>query len=129
MHATARLGEIDLGMHALVGGLAVMCRLTVVHRVTQDVDTVTDSPSPSAVEVITSSIGTPDPANPNRAFIEGVRIDLIDTQAFGADELDGVNANDRIFVISHRWGLETATPVDIVAGRERATIRVATPAA
>lgn len=61
VRSTARLGEAHLGPHALIGGLAVMCRLAAVHRATQDVDTVIETTAPTAVQVIASSIGTLDP--------------------------------------------------------------------
>jgi hypothetical protein len=71
VRATAGLGDADLGPHALVGGLAVMCRLAAVHRATQDVDTVTETTAPTAVEVIATSIGQHDPSSPSRAVVEG----------------------------------------------------------
>lgn len=129
VHATARLASADLGPHALIGGLAVMCRLAAVHRATQDVDTVTETTVPTAVEVITSSIGAPDPSNPNRVLVDGVKVDVIDTESFRYEDLDGVDLDDRLFVVSHRWALETATETEIVAATETASIRVATPAA
>lgn len=129
VHATARLGEAHLGPHALIGGLAVMCRLAAVHRATQDVDTVTETTAPTAVEVITSSIGTPDPANPGRVFVDGVTIDVIDTESFRHEDLDGLDPGDRLFVVSHRWALDTATDTELVAGDASASIRVATPPA
>ncbi|HXH55801.1 nucleotidyl transferase AbiEii/AbiGii toxin family protein [Iamia sp.] len=127
--ATARLAEADLGPHALIGGLAVMCRLAAVHRATQDVDTVTETTAPSAVEVIASSIGSTDLSNPNRVLVDGVKIDVIDTEGFRHEDLDGVGPEDRLFVISHRWALDTATGTEIVAGGAVAAIRVATPSA
>ena len=129
VRATARLADADLGPHALVGGLAVMCRLAAVHRATQDIDTVTEITSPTAVEVITSSIGAPDPSNPNRVIVSGVNVDVIDTGSFRYEDLDGIDRRDRLFVVSHRWALDTATETEIVAGDETAPIRVATPAA
>lgn len=129
VHATARLGEAHLGPHALIGGLAVMCRLAAVHRATQDVDTVTETTAPTAVEVITSSIGTPDPTNPGRVFVDGVTIDVIDTESFRYEDLDGLDPGDRLFVVSHRWALDTATDTELVAGDATASIRVATPPA
>ncbi len=126
VRATGRLAEADLGPHALIGGLAVMCRLAAVHRVTQDVDTVTETTTPTAVEVITSTIGDPDPSNPNRAVIDGITIDVIDTESFRDEDLDGIDLGNRLFVVSHRWALDTATEVELVAGDERASIRVAT---
>lgn len=129
VRATARLAEADLGPHALIGGLAVMCRLAAVHRATQDVDTVAETTAPTAVEVITSSIGTPDASSPNRVLIDGVKIDVINTESFRYEDLDGLDAGDRLFVVSHRWALDTATDTDLVTSKVTASIRVATPAA
>jgi hypothetical protein len=120
VRATARLGDADLGPHALVGGLAVMCRLAAVHRATQDVDTVTET---------TTSIGQHDPSSPSRAVVDGISIDVIDTEPFRPEDLDGVDPSDRLFVVSHRWALDTATDTELVAGAETASIRVATPPA
>jgi len=125
----ARLAELNLGPYALVGGLAVMCRLAAVHRATQDIDTVTEATVPTAIEVITSSIGAVDPTNPNRVLIDGVRVDVIDTESFRYDDLDGVELADRLFVVSHRWALESATETEITAGTATAHLRVATVAA
>lgn len=120
---------MDLGLYALIGGLAVMCRLAAVHRATQDVDTVTETTAPTAVEVIASSIGTLDPSNPNRVLVDGVKIDVIDTESFQDEDLAGIDLNDRLFIVSHRWALDTATETEIVAGDASASIRVATPPA
>lgn len=126
---TARLADATLGPHALIGGLAVMCRLAAVHRVTQDVDTVTETTAPTAVEVIATSIGRHDPSNPSRVVVDGITIDVIDTDSFREEDLDGIDPADRLFVVSHRWALETATDTELVAGEEVASIRVATPSA
>jgi hypothetical protein len=95
VRTTARLAEADLGPHALVGGLAVMCRLAAVHRATQDIDTVTETTTPTAIEVITSSIGESDPSHPNRVLVDGVKVDVIDTEAFRYEDLDGIDLDDR----------------------------------
>lgn len=129
VRVTARLAGVGLGPHALIGGLAVMCRLAAVHRATQDVDTVTEATTPSAVEVITSSIGAPDPTSPNRVLVDGVRVDVIDTEAFGYQDLEGIDHGDRLFIVSHRWALDTAGEASITVGQETAHIRVATPSA
>ena len=106
-----------------------MCRLAAVHRATQDVDTVTETTVPTGIEVITSSIGLPDPSNASRVFIDGVRVDVIDTESFRYEDLEGIEPSDRLFIISHRWALDTATAVDLVAGDAAASIRVTTPPA
>jgi hypothetical protein len=129
VQATARLADARLGAHALIGGLAVMCRLAAVHRATQDVDTVAETTAPTAVEVITSSIGALDPSSPNRVLVDGVTVDVIDTESLRDQDLDGIELGDRLFVVSHRWALETATDTELVAGDSTAAIRVATPAA
>lgn len=129
VRAIARLADADLGPYALVGGLAVMSRLSAVHRATQDVDTVAETTAPTAVEIITSSVGAPDPSNPNRAIVNGIKVDVIDTEAFRYEDLDGIEQGDRLFVVSHRWALDTATEIEIVAGDATASIPVATPSA
>lgn len=129
VQATARLTGLELGPHALIGGLAVMCRLAAVHRATQDVDTVTETTAPTAVEVIAASIGAPDRSHPNRVLIDGVKVDVIDTEPFQHEDLDGIGLDDRLFVVSHRWALDTALATSIVAGTDTASIRVATPPA
>ena len=129
VRATARLVETNMGPHALIGGLAVNCRLAALHRITQDVDAVSETTVPSAVELIASSIGAVDPSRPNRVIVDGVIIDVIDTEAFDGDDLEGIDLADRLFVVSHRWALDTATEADILVGETVASIRLATPAA
>lgn len=129
VRTTARLAGVDLGPHALVGGLAVMCRLAAVHRVTQDVDTVTETTTPPAVEVVASSIGRPDPSNPSRVIVDGVTVDIIDTEALRNEDLEGLDVAERLFLVSHRWALDTAAHIEIVVGDVTATIRVSTPSA
>lgn len=128
VRTVAQLGDLDLGRYALVGGLAVMSRLAAVHRATQDIDTVTETGEPSAVEVIASNLGTIDPTNPNRVVVDGVKIDVITTDSFEYDDLDGVDPDGRLFVVSHRWALETADDTEIVAGTTTARIRISTVA-
>jgi hypothetical protein len=45
------------------------------------------------------------------------------------EDLVGIDSADRLFVVSHRWALDTATAAELVAGDEVASIRVATPSA
>ena len=129
VRATARLGEAHLGPHALIGGLAVMCRLAAVHRATQDVDTVAETTVPTAVEVITSSVGAPDASSPNRVLVDGVKIDVIDTGSLRYEDLDGIDLDARLCGVRPRCALDTATEPASVAGEVTASIRVATPPA
>jgi hypothetical protein len=54
-----------------------MCRLAAVHRATQDVDTVTETTAPTAVEVTATSLGQRDPSSPSRAVVDGISTDVI----------------------------------------------------
>ena len=66
VHVTARLAGVGLGPHALIGGLAVMCRLAAVHRATQDVDTVTETRRTSTTSIGSSSPTTGAARSPRR---------------------------------------------------------------
>ena len=129
VRATARLADAHLGPHALIGGLAVMCRLAAVHRVTQDVDTVAETTAPTAVEVITSSVGTRDSSKAESVLVDGITIDVIDVESITSAGLEGLDAGDRLFLVSHRWALDTAVETELVAGEAAASLRVATPPA
>lgn len=124
----ARVEAIGLGPHALVGGLAVAARLTTVHRVTTDLDAVTDESDPTAIEILTG-IADPASATSQRVFIDGVKVDVIDTTALDDDVLADVEPDLQLFLTSHRWALETATTAELVAGAARVRLPVATPAA
>jgi hypothetical protein len=49
-------------------------------------------------------------------------IDVIDTKSFRDEDLDGLDPGDRLFVVSHRWALDTATDTELVAGDATASI-------
>ncbi len=121
VHATAKLETAGLGPHALVGGLAVMCRLAAVHRVTQDIDTVTETTTPSALEVIASSVGSPDPSSPYDRV--GAIADALAAAPFGLGGLVGDALRIRIVEQPERavrWLLEggpemgRVTPEDLI---------------
>ncbi|CAN5283562.1 hypothetical protein BH20ACT3_BH20ACT3_00180 [soil metagenome] len=65
-----------------------------MHRATQDIDTVTETTAPSAVELIASSVGSVDTTNPQRVLVDGVKVDVIDTEGFRYEDLDGVGPGD-----------------------------------
>ena len=56
LHALGALEDLSLDDHALVGGLAVTCRLRVAHRATEDLDEVAGSTTPSLIEVIVAQL-------------------------------------------------------------------------
>ena len=129
LHALAALEDLSLDDHALVGGLAVMCRLRVAHRATEDVDEVAGSTTPSLIEVIVAQLDARRDPGGSTAWIDGIAIDVIDTDPIVEGDLEGLELAEQLFVTSHRWALQSATPVTLECAGSSVTSRVAqTPA-
>lgn len=121
---------------ALVGGVAVMARLVEAHRVTRDVDTVTDTgtgdPGPTVAAVAVHTGGRVD-AN-SIELDDGTKIDVIATGGWSPDALPD-DDNERLNIVAHWWAAHTgehlALTVVSSAGSVVATahVPVATPAA
>jgi len=96
------------GPAALVGGLAVTMRLATVHRATNDVDAVSDGEAPLQY------VGEDDAHGSKRMEIDGVKVDVMSTSPLPmtAEELPDGDL-DRLFVLAHRWALESAEPVAV----------------
>lgn len=123
---------------AIIGGFAVTCRLGHVHRATGDVDGVADelatvgAEGSSAQALVERGIAQSDPGGrDHRVFIDGTKLEIIETQALNDDVDDIESAPDRLFVLGHRWALDSAELLRItVAGTDvDVTLPVATPAA
>lgn len=71
---------------------------------------VSESSSPAAV--IASRIGSTDPSNPNRVLVDGVKIDVIDTEA--ASELTVSRVRS-----ARRTATVVGTPIGTPRGRSR----------
>jgi len=110
---------------AVIGGLAVSCRLAVAHRATGDVDIVTDAPSVVAAGTAAENLVAAGVAEREvgvevvRLFVQGTKVEIIETTPYDpADVADVEPDAARLFVLSHRWALETASPLRIgVVGR------------
>lgn len=114
----------------MIGGLAVMSRLTTVHRATQDVDAVSEEGphGRSFVHALVSSDVAVAGGGANEAVVDGVTIQVIPTDAVPSD-LEGTD-DDLLFLLAHRWALDTAEPMTLSAGPDAvAHVPVATPAA
>jgi hypothetical protein len=125
---------------ALIGGLAIACRLTSAHRATQDVDVVADESADLLTDEGTAAdrlvaAGVAERASDTtsvRLYIAGTRVEIIDTQRIEPTEAADIEPDSaRLFVLAHRWALETATECTIaVAGAElEVTVPVAMPSA
>ncbi|MGH9918252.1 MAG: nucleotidyl transferase AbiEii/AbiGii toxin family protein [Nitrososphaerales archaeon] len=126
---------------AVIGGLAVTCRLAAAHRPTQDVDVVAESAS--AVEVagsrtaaenlIKAGVAALDSGSTSiRLYVGPTTVEIIETEHIGPSDSANVEPERaRLFVLSHRWGLESASDVviSVVGNDVRTTVPVATSAA
>jgi hypothetical protein len=118
---------------ALVGGVAVICRLATAHRATLDADTVVEEREPGVLEVLRARPDTSVPADPDSqgVLIHGALVEIIEVApVLPADVAAVDDPRDRLFVAAHRWALDTAEPADIdtapASGRRR--LAIATPA-
>jgi hypothetical protein len=121
---------------AIIGGLAVTCRLGHVHRATGDVDAVVDevvglAANSGAQLLVEAGIAEADPAErQHRVFIDGTKLEIIDTQPLPTDVSD-LATLDRLFVLGHRWAFESAEPLRVVVAASDVDVAlpVAVPAA
>jgi hypothetical protein len=131
--ALRQLSEISIGRHAVIGGFAVMVRLATAHRVTDDLDAVTWTAdgTPDAPIAVLLEHGAL--RSRNGVDLGDVHIDLIAVSDYEPDQLP-IDVGDAMFVITHTYGLSSATWLTIEARdtndvSTRAIARVATPAA
>lgn len=102
---------------AVIGGLAVTCRLATVHRATADVDVVAGTPEVAAggtsvaQHLVAEGVAEHLPGDPpNRVDVAGARVEIIETAPIDpADAADIEPERARLFILAHRWALETAT--------------------
>ncbi len=100
---------------AVIGGLAVLARLEGAHRVTDDLDTVATQhgDEPTVVEAVIAAQGVD-------GLLKGTKVDCIAVGDIPAAELSAEHLpdaeDDRIFVLAHRWALDTADELTLVAG-------------
>lgn len=118
---------------ALVGGVAVICRLANAHRATLDADTVVAERQPSVLEVLRARphTRTPEDLGSQGVLIRGALVEVIEVATVRATEVAEIDdPRDRLFVAAHRWALDTAEPTDIdtVPSSGQRRLAVATPA-
>jgi hypothetical protein len=115
----------------VIGGLAVVCRLTRPYRATSDLDTVNrrGTNEPAQLDLLLASgaeaSGVSGALVPTSAG--NVQVDVLEvTDAELADLPD--DPTDRLHVLSHGWAAATATPMLIRAsGMPDLTVAVAEP--
>ncbi|WP_284747582.1 hypothetical protein [Amycolatopsis sp. RTGN1] len=115
----------------LVGGLAVMCRLSTPYRATTDLDTVDRRAvdERSQLELLVSTGATR--SGPSGVLVQtphgAVQVDVLEvTDAEIADLPD--DPTDRLHVQSHAWAASTASGLELRAeGLAPLTVRVSEP--
>jgi hypothetical protein len=125
------LAAPDMPAIAVIGGMAVNIRLSTAdtaHRATLDIDVVADQDTPTAVEILSRGHEV---ARANTVVVGGIEVDVIETHSVSADDLSDLDDESALFIVAHRWALETAQPLRIVslgADGLAAVVPVATPA-
>ena len=124
---------------AIIGGLAVTCRLATAHRATGDVDIVADEPAvvtdtrSAADNLVAAGVATREEGvSPDRVNVNGTTVEIIETVPVDAAEVAEVEpALARLFVLSHRWALESALmcTIGVVGSDVEIEVPVAVPAA
>lgn len=125
----AALGELAAvePSFVLVGGLAVMARLSEAHRATQDLDTlVTGIGFTKAVAMLPGG-----KSEQGVLSVGDVKVDTIEIAVDTTwDDIAGLDAPlDRLFTGAHLWAMQTATPLLIQAEDVSARVPVASTAA
>jgi hypothetical protein len=121
----------DLPRHALVGGLAVMANLAQAHRVTADVDTVSDDDhdgiSHTVALLVDHQLAHAKPAGDGVILGDGTKVDIIATGAWVSADLPD-DPIKRMFILSHWWAVETAGTTTLVVIDGSTTLAAATVA-
>lgn len=104
-----------------------------MHRATADIDVVVDdaTPPPAVETLLELPQAEADPSGEHRVLIDGIKVEIQGTEPFEPSDLDGLTDKQILYVGSHRYALDSATTVTLVAedGGARATVPIATPGA
>lgn len=107
----------------VVGGLAVLCRLTQPHRATTDLDVVErpEAGQERVLEVLRRAPGA-HPEEPAAVWIPTasgpVRVDVLEVNPAEID-IPSDDPGDRLHATSHSWALESATSLSVSARATR----------
>lgn len=118
----------------VVGGLAVMCRLSSPYRATTDLDLVDRLRGPAPhLQVLRAGEGA-EAEQPAAVLLPTrfgpVKVDVLEVRQVEIDEPSD-DPGDRLHASSHAWADDTATPVTIEVQHSRGgePVRVTTPVA
>lgn len=99
---------------AVIGGLAALARLGGAHRVTDDLDTVATQhgDEPTVVEAVVAAQGIDGSLNGTK--VDCIAVGDVPAAELSTEQLPDVE-EDRIFVLAHRWALDTADELSLIA--------------
>ena len=98
---------------AVVGGFAVYVRITDVHRVTNDLDTVSRN-QPSLVEILVAEPDADRLAAAKLQLNQGSAAVVVDVMADTADEPLPAEPGERAFALARRMALSTSESTELV---------------
>ena len=114
---------------AVVGGFAVYVRITDVHRVTNDLDTVSRN-QPSLVEILVAEPGADRLAAAKLQLNQGGAAVVVDVMADTADTPLPTEPGERAFALARRMALATSESTELVVVEdETAVARASAPIA
>ncbi|MEO7571541.1 MAG: hypothetical protein ABIX10_03825 [Acidimicrobiales bacterium] len=53
-------------------------------------------------------------------LVGGTKVEFLGVGPLNESDLEGIPTKDALFVASHAWALDTASPITVVAGADRA---------
>ena len=105
----------------VVGGFAVYVRITDVHRVTNDLDTVSRN-QPSLVEILIAEPDADRLAAAKLQLNQGGAVVVVDVMADTADEPLPTEPGERAFALARRMALATSEPTELVVVEDEAVV-------
>ena len=106
---------------AVVGGFAVYVRITDVHRVTNDLDTVSRN-RPSLVEILVAEPGADRLAAGKLQLNQGGSVVLVDVMSDTDDEPLPTEPGERAFALARRMALSTSESTELVVLEDDAVV-------
>jgi hypothetical protein len=126
--ATRELTQQDV---TVIGGLAVVCRLSTAHRATTDLDIVDRHGDTQQPQLELLIAGTGRPSGPSGAVVStamgDIQVDVLEVADSDLARLPQ-DPTGRLYVLAHAWAADTATPMIIRAEHlDEVHARVAEP--
>lgn len=114
---------------AIIGGIAVLCRVPDgLQRATQDVDLVSEDSAEIVAEsgaaadnLVAANLATRDTGSASTRLLVGeTKVEIIETMAVTPIEAADVEPErSRLFILAHRWALESAAKLHDRRRRQR----------